>query len=203
MLKLVMYVKREGLIMDNFMDKLVEKINMQNSRTRRDQSDEEEIYKNTRTQIEEFKNSTHEDIENLRKEIGESKGTEETKALLNESTDKLLSEIRERKGPDLDEMKSSVSDIVHKEDVKLYRNVQAVVQDENNKTLEKLESLEKLDKLDEFEKVNGRLEDIESVEGVLAGRTSGLKGLLVGAVILLALNLAGVAVIIARLYGLI
>ncbi len=198
-----MYVKREGFIMDNFMDKLVEKINMQNSRAHRDHAEEEEIYKNTRTQIEEFKNSTHEDIENLRKEILGSKDSEETRTLLNESTDKLINEIRDRKGPDLEEMKASVSDIVHKEDVKLYRNVQAVVQDENNKTLEKLAGLEKLDNSDEFEKLGSRLEDIESVEGVVAGRTSGLKGLLTGAVILLVLNLAGIAVVIARLFGII
>ncbi len=185
--------------MDNFMDKLVEKINMQNRHADKDRSDSEEIYKNTRTEIENFRNTTHEDLESLRNElVSQKESAKEAQVLLNDNTDKLISEIRQQKIPTMDEMSSSFSDIVHKEDVKLYRNVQAVVSDENKKTIEELQ---KLDKSEEFKKVGERLEDIESVEGVVAGRTSGLKSLLVAAIVLLSFDLVGVIIIIARLFG--
>ncbi|MBO6111815.1 MAG: hypothetical protein J6P45_02040 [Lachnospiraceae bacterium] len=185
--------------MDNFMDRLVEKINMQNSRAGRDREENEEIYRNTKTEIESFKNTTHEDLESIRSDIKELSGTRD---LINDSTEKLISEIREQKQSALDDVKNSVSDIIHKEDVKLYRNVQAVVSDENKKMTEKLDALDKsMDRTAEFEKVNSRLEDIESVEGVVAGRTSGLKNLLIAVIILLALNLSGIGVIIAHLFG--
>ena len=193
--------------MDNFMDKLVEKINMQNSRAKGDRAVEEESY--TRTEIEQFKNSTHDELESLKKELidqleSRKEDAEATKSLLNDNTDRLIREIGEKKSPSLEEVKDSVSDIIHKEDVKLYRNVQAVVSDENKKTIEKLEAIDKsIDKSEEFNGINKRLEDIESVEGAVAGRTSGLKGLVTAAIILLALNLAGVGIIIARLFGMI
>ncbi|MCR5650823.1 MAG: hypothetical protein K6F86_06545 [Lachnospiraceae bacterium] len=188
--------------MDNFMDRLVEKINMQNSRTRRDRS-EDEIYKNTGIRIEEFRNSTHEDIENLRKEAASHKDIEETKTLLNEGFEKIITRIDETGGDDKEDIKTLVSDVIHKEDVKLYRNVQAVIQDENGKTLAGIEELKELLDSDETEKIKSRLDDIESVEGVVAGRTSGLKGLLTGVLILLILNLLGVGFIIAHFFGLI
>ncbi len=188
--------------MDNFMDKLVEKINMQNSRTRRDRS-EDEIYKNTGIRIEEFKNSTHEDIETLRKEVATHGDIEETKALVNENTEKLLDRIGEIGGNDSEEIKSVVSDVIHKEDVKLYRNVQAVVQDETGKTLEGIKELKELLPGEDIEKLKSRIDDIESIEGVIAGRTSGLKGLMTGILILLVLNLFGIAFIIAHFFGLV
>ena len=187
--------------MDNFMDKLVEKINMQNSRASRNSSGDEELYKNTRTEIENFKNTTHEDLENLKKEIQSQKeDARETAGLINDGTDKVLNEIRQQKIPTAEEMSSAFSDIVHKEDVKLYRNVQAVVADENKKTIEELQ---KLDRSEEFKKVGERLEDIESVEGVVAGRTSGLKSLIVAAIVLLSLNLCGIIAVLAKLFGII
>ena len=109
-----------------------------------------------------------------------------------------MNEIRQQKIPTAEEMSNAFSDIVHKEDVKLYRNVQAVVSDENKKTIEELQ---KLDKSEEFKKVDERLEDIESVEGVVAGRTSGLKSLLIAAIVLLSLNLCGVIALLAKLFG--
>ncbi len=185
--------------MDNFMDKLVEKINMQNGRTGKDRRDGEEIYDNARTEIEHFRNTTHEELESLKSELLSQKETaEEAQSLMNDNTDRLLNEIRQQKMPTMDEMSSSFSDIVHKEDVKLYRNVQAVVSDENKKTLEELQ---KLDRSEDLKKVGERLEDIESVEGVVAGRTSGLKSLIIAAIVLLSLNLVGVIVVIARLFG--
>lgn len=188
--------------MDNFMDKLVEKINMQNSRTRRDRS-EDEIYKNTGIRIEEFRNSTHEDIENLRKEAATHEDIGEAKALVNDNTEKILERIDGIKGKDPEEIKNIVSDVIHKEDVKLYRNVQAVVQDESGKTLEGIKELKELLPGEDMEKLKSRLDDIESIEGVVAGRTSGLKGLLTGVLILLLLNLAGIAFIIAHFFGLV
>lgn len=188
--------------MDNFMDRLVEKINMQNSRTRRDRS-EDEIYKNTGIRIEEFKNSTHEDIENLRKEVATRDDIGEAKALVNDSTEKILEKIDGIGGKDPEEIKSIVSDVIHKEDVKLYRNVQAAMQDECGKTLEGIKEIKELLPSEDIEKLKGRLDDIESIEGVVAGRTSGLKGLLTTVLILLVLNLMGIAFIIAHFFGLV
>ncbi|MBR5377211.1 MAG: hypothetical protein IK139_08020 [Lachnospiraceae bacterium] len=188
--------------MDNFMDRLVEKINMQNSRTRRDRS-EDEIYRNTGIRIEEFRNSTHEDIEALRKEVATHEDTEGTKALINENTEKLLARIEEAGGNDPEKIKSLVSDVIHKEDVKLYRNVQAAVQDESTKTLEGIKELKELLDNDDLEKLKSRIDDIESIEGVIAGRTSGLKGMMTGVLVLLILNLLGVAFIIAHFFGLV
>ncbi|MBO4375036.1 MAG: hypothetical protein J5829_08000 [Lachnospiraceae bacterium] len=188
--------------MDNFMDRLVEKINMQNSRTRRDRN-EEEIYRNTGIRIEEFRNSTHEDIENLRKEAASHEDIEETKALLKESTQKLADSIEKIGENDPEKIKSLVSDVIHKEDVKLYRNVQAVVLDESGKTLEGIKELKELLDREDMEKLKSRLDDIESIEGVVAGRTSGVKGILTAILILLIMNLAGLAFVIAHFFGLV
>ena len=188
--------------MDNFMDRLVEKINMQNSRTRRDRS-EEEIYRSTGIRIEEFRNSTHEDIENLRKEAASHEDIEETKALLKESTEKLTESISKLGENDPEKIKTLVSDVIHKEDVKLYRNVQAVVVDESGKAQESIREIKELLEREDPEALKSRIDDIESIEGVIAGRTSGIKGILAAVLVLLVLNLLGLAFIIARLYGLV
>lgn len=188
--------------MDNFMDRLVEKINMQNGRTRRDRS-EEDIYRSTGIRIEEFRNSTHEDIEKLRKETASHEDIEETKSLLKESTEKLAESISRLSENDPEKMKTLVGDIIHKEDVKLYRNVQAVVTDESGKAQEGIRELKELLEREDPEAVKNRLDDIESIEGVVAGRTSGIKGLLAAVLVLLGLNLLGLAFVIAHMYGVI
>ena len=74
-------------------------------------------------------------------------------------------------------IQDNVSDSVHKESVKCYRNVQAVVEDNSKRITDR----------------------IEPVEAAVNKRTGGIKGLLICILIFLIMNFAGTALLIAHL----
>ncbi|MCR5486433.1 MAG: hypothetical protein K6F35_02760 [Lachnospiraceae bacterium] len=91
-----------------------------------------------------------------------------------------------------EEMGAMVSDVIHKEDVKLYRNVQAVIQDESTKTMERLKILDLLQGLQKLDQMDGSADAVKK-------RMAGIKGILIANLVLLGLNFCGIILLILKL----
>ncbi len=94
-----------------------------------------------------------------------------------------------------EELAGTIGDNVHKEDVKLYRNIQAVVQDESAKTMERLKVLDQLQAINRLEKLN----ELDIMRASLDKKISGVKTMMLWVLIILVLNLGGIGVMIASL----
>ena len=102
------------------------------------------------------------------------------------------------------------ADAIHKEDVKLYKNVQAIVEENasritkavtagNSKTAEDV--AQTLGSLSQLEKINELEASLAETKEELLNRTSGLKAKITVAMILSIVNFIGVAVLVAIAFG--
>lgn len=157
--------------MDNFMDKLVEKINAQGASRNQSAAG---IQDNPRGLKQEKGIVTE---EKLRAES--AKLIEAVAAQINDGNAKqveLLTEYKQQSeeavGKTLEAAKDSLADHVHKESVKCYRNTQAVIE----------------------EKTTAVSENVQS-------GLQGIRGLLIAAIVLLVLNLGVAGVMLAHMFG--
>ena len=168
-----------GITMENFMDKLAEKIGTRDIIKANAQAEAMEAER-TRQEAEQYKIQ----LEELK--AGE---TEHKKAI--DDMGKTLEELTKR----MDDSDTKVHDV----GVQVYRNVQAIVEKGQDKEFEELESLKKkLDKNEEeFKELSNKLESI--LVGVDTG-SSGVKPLLVITMLIAAADLV---INILRILGII
>ncbi|MDD3413655.1 MAG: hypothetical protein PHY47_06605 [Lachnospiraceae bacterium] len=143
--------------MDNFMDKLVEKINAQG--TMRNQNlvnVQEGVVKTSQTQISA--------IENVLSAVNDG----------NARNIELITEYKKQNDEVIEKNKEEIMDHVHKESVKCYRNMQAVVEEKATMTS-------------------------QSIEGSLKS----VKGILITILVFLILNFGATIILILRGLGLI
>lgn len=183
--------------MDNFMDKLVERINAQGSsraqsmaaeakmgsRESKEQAEalaafEQKLAKSFAEDVTGAVNESNakfvEMLSQYKRENDEGRlsATEEMMAAQASAREAMLEKYDELSKKIIDEL----SDVMHKESVKCYRNTQAVVEDTQTKTVEGV-----------AEKVGGKSD-------------KGIKGLLIAAIVLLGLNLAGITTILLWIF---
>lgn len=137
-----------GMRMDTFMDKLAQKLNAQEIIKANTAADTEELNR-LKSQVAQY----NECLDKLRRLIDESteemKGaSQESAAGINRLLEESLAKIREIQQEStettddkLEERFAAVEENVHKECVKVYRNVQAVVVEESGKQTKALEEL--------------------------------------------------------------
>lgn len=160
--------------MDNFMDKLVEKINAQGAMRMQNMINLHEGVqgKGGQNKEKEIEERLKEQQETIVREVAES--TASAVSETNARNAELFTEYKKQSGEELNKAKDELADHVHKESVKCYRNTQAVIE-------EKAGSQESAIK-----------ESIKSIHM--------LKRLLIAAVAVGGVNLAVLVVILLRLF---
>lgn len=151
------YTEEWRIIMDNFMDKLVEKINAQG--TMRNQNlvnVQEGVVKTSQTQISA--------IESVLGAVNDG----------NARNIELITEYKKQNEEVMEKNKEEIMDHVHKESVKCYRNMQAVVEEKATMTSQNIE-----------------------------GNLKSVKGILITILVFLILNLGATIILILRGLGLI
>lgn len=161
--------------MDNFMDKLVEKMNAQGAMRMQNMMNLQEGVQNNNNQNSEIEEKLKEQHEAIVKEVAESTSTAVSET--NARNAELFTEYKKQSGEELNKAKDELADHVHKESVKCYRNTQAVIE-------EKIGSQESALK-----------ESLDSINR--------LKGLLVASLVLGGVNLAALVVVLLHLFRLI
>lgn len=150
------YTEEWRIIMDNFMDKLVEKINAQG--TMRNQNlvnVQEGVVKTSQTQISA--------IESVLGAVNDG----------NARNIELITEYKKQNEEVMEKNKEEIMDHVHKESVKCYRNMQAVVEEKATMTNQNIE-----------------------------GNLKSVKGILITILVFLILNLGATIVLVLRGLGL-
>lgn len=102
------------------------------------------------------------------------------------------------------------ADAIHKEDVKLYKNVQAIVEENASRITKAVtaggsrtaeEVAQTLSSLSQLDKINSLEASLAETKEELLNRTSGLKAKVTVAMILSIVNFIGVAVLVAIAFG--
>ena len=102
------------------------------------------------------------------------------------------------------------ADAIHKEDVKLYKNVQAIVEENANRITKAVtvggsktaeEVAQTLGSLSQLDKINSLEASLAETKEELLNRTSGLKAKVTVTMILSIVNFIGVAVLVAIAFG--
>ena len=139
-----------GKWMDNFMDKLAQKFNAQEIIKANAQAEAQEMSKlqaQVATYDEYLKEMRKLNLKNLESADALKRMTEESFAKLNEFKVQdgnvigqlgTLTELLEAQQKKLQEMQAEMEDFVHKEDIKVYRNVQAVMVEESKKQTQEI-----------------------------------------------------------------
>ncbi len=113
---------------------------------------------------------------------------QDTDALIKQTAEEISSSTK----ADITEV---IGDTIHKEDVKLYRNIQAVIQEESGRTMERLQILDLLQGMDRLQK----LDQLDMVSNVVTRKTAGLKGMVIAALALSGVNFIGIVTLILKL----
>ena len=117
--------------------------------------------------------------------------------------------IEELIGRSAEDIKAKSAEDIHKENVKLYKNVQAIVEENASRVADTLSSSKKsgddlaasLAPLSQLEKINELEAALAETKEELVNRTSGLKAKITVNLILAIINFAGVAVLVAIAFG--
>lgn len=165
--------------MDNFMDKLVEKINAQGAMRMQNMINLQEGAQGKGTRDAAHEEKLEEKIKQqhdlLVQDVAKSASAAVSEA--NARTTELFTEYKNQNEESLVKLKEDLADHVHKEGVKCYRNTQAVIEEKAGVQEAALK---------------------EGFQGF-----AGLRRLLMAAVVLLGLNFVAAVVILLRLFGLI
>ncbi len=135
-------------------------------------------------------------ISTLSGKLDEKKPAAEVVSSPEKDTDSLIKQTAEEISSSTKaEITEVIGDTIHKEDVKLYRNIQAVIQEETGRTMERLQILDLLQGMERLQK----LDQLDTVSSVVSRKTAGLKGMLIAALALLGLNFIGIVTLILKL----
>lgn len=113
--------------MDNFMDKLVEKINAQGAMRMQNMINLQEGASGKNHQSAALEEKLKEQRDLIVKDVKESMAS--TISENNARTTELFTEYKKQSGEDYSKLKEDLADHVHKESVKCYRNTQAVIEE--------------------------------------------------------------------------
>lgn len=161
--------------MDNFMDKLVEKINAQGAMRMQNMINLQEGVQGRNNKSAELEEKLREQHEAIVKETADL--TASAVSETNARNAELFTEYKKQSEEELNKAKDDLADHVHKESVKCYRNTQAVIE-------EKADAQE-----------NALKESMKSVDR--------LKGLLIASIVIGGVNLAALIIILLHLFRLI